>query len=410
MSGTNIIFKKELKRVFGDKKLMFSIFIFPAIIMIAVYGFMGYMMSSMYKDIEEHEAIVTVVDAPSGLKEVMETSGYLEGAKVEFVDSASFAKDEEAIRENILQGDADLVVKFDPDFDKKISEFSKAGDATPDVDIMYNSSENYSAQAYAVFNNMVNQPYQQTLLSQRLGDLSILNVYNTKDEIIVKAEKANTEFLSMMLPYMIMILLFSGAMSVSVDAIAGEKERGTMSSMLLSPVKRVEIVMGKLLSLCVIAGITAIISGLAMLVAMKLMSGSMSTVGESGFGTLVIGPLQGVELVAIMVVCVFLFVALIGTICIFAKDTKAASSMVSPCYLVVIVLGMMTMFSSGREVTPAKYFIPVYGSAMAIRDICGNELLIQNFFANIAGTLALAVVLVFLMAKAFNSEKIMFNA
>lgn len=410
MSGTSIIFKKELKRVFGDKKLIFSLFIFPAIIMIAVYGLMGTMISSMVEDVEAHESIVTVVDAPSGLKELMQQTGYLDFAKVEFVDDAAFAAKEDAIRDEVLQGDTDLVVKFDSDFDDKVANFEKAGDAVPNMVIMYNDAENYSSQAYSVYGQMIAEPYQQILLSERLGDLSVLNVCNVSEEHIVKPEKANTEFISMMLPYMIMMLLFAGAMSVGVDAIAGEKERGTMSSMLLSPVKRVEIVMGKLLSLCVLAGISAIISGISMIVAMKFMGNAMSGTGEAGFGGLVLGPVQGIELLVIMLTCVFLFVALIGTLSIFAKDTKSASSLVSPFYIVVIVLGMMTMFASGKNVSTLKYGIPVYGSAMAIKDLCGNELLLQNFFATVGGTVIVAVILVVLMAKAFNSEKIMFNA
>ena len=68
MNGTTIIFKKELKRVFSDKKLIFSLFILPAIVMIALYGLMGFMMGAMNDDIVEHKNVVYVVNADDVLK------------------------------------------------------------------------------------------------------------------------------------------------------------------------------------------------------------------------------------------------------------------------------------------------------------------------------------------------------
>ena len=61
MNGTSIILKKELKRVFGDKKLVFSLFILPAILMIALYGLMGFMSGAMSSDIEEHKNVIYIV-------------------------------------------------------------------------------------------------------------------------------------------------------------------------------------------------------------------------------------------------------------------------------------------------------------------------------------------------------------
>ena len=214
----------------------------------------------------------------------------------------------------------------------------------------------------------------------------------------------------MMLPYLIVMLLFAGAMGVGVDAIAGEKERGTLASMLISPVKRIEIVMGKLLSLCILSGLSAIVHCLAMIIAMSVMGGLMGDASESGFGNVTIGVVGGLELLAIMLVMVYFFVSLIGTLCIFAKDTKVAGTYVSPFYIVVIVAGMMTMFTTGADIPFYKYMIPVYGNALAIKDICSNELATGNFLACLVGTLALAIICTFAMVKAFNSEKVMFNA
>ena len=77
MNGMSIIIKKELKRVFGDKKLVFSMFILPAIIMIALYGIMGFMIGKMNSDIEENVNKVYIVNADDRMKNAITASGIM---------------------------------------------------------------------------------------------------------------------------------------------------------------------------------------------------------------------------------------------------------------------------------------------------------------------------------------------
>ena len=80
------------------------------------------------------------------------------------------------------------------------------------------------------------------MLSQRVADMNGLQIFtvnsDNKDMIVQDDQKASGKALGMMLPYFITILLFAGAMGIGTDMIAGEKERGTMASLLVTPVKR----------------------------------------------------------------------------------------------------------------------------------------------------------------------------
>ena len=89
---------------------------------------------------------------------------------------------------------------------------------------------------------------------------------------------------------------------------------------------------------------------------------------------------------------------------------KTASTLVSPVYIVVVMAGVMTMFSGGAEVATWKYAIPVYGNALVIQQICSGEVVMSGFLASVAGLVAAIAVLIGLTTRAFNSEKIMFNA
>ena len=402
MKGAGIIIRKELKRVFGDRKLVFSLFILPAILMIGIYSLMGNLIKSMESDITEHISEVYVVNADQGFKQTAKEMKYEEGANVHYLTDAEYASQKAGLEDLVLNGTAELIVVFDKDFEKTVAAYTKAGDATPAVNVFFNDSENYSSQAYSVFSGVLSS-YRTNLLAQRLGDLDQLNVFTQNDQRIVKEAKANNRFISMMLPYLITMLLFAGAMSVGVDAIAGEKERGTLASMLLTPVSRDAIVVGKLVSMAILSSLSAIVYAVSMIVAMSVMGSTMGELAENGFGNVSFGPTQCLMLLAIMLVMVYLYVAIIGLLAVLAKDVKTASTYISPVYIVVIIAGMLTMFNSGKA-------IPIYGNALAIADLCSNELTSVNFLASIGGTLLLAIIITVAVGRAFNSEKIMFNA
>ena len=412
MNGMSIIIKKELKRVFGDKKLVFSMFILPAIIMIALYGIMGFMIGKMNSDIEENVNKVYIVNADDRMKNAITASGFDKTNDITYYNEDEFKAKEQDLRDEILNGNAQLIVYLDKDFNQKFTSYSDSTSPVPQIKVSYNTTENYSQNTYGMFTTGVLEIYRTGLLQERVGSLDLLNVFDLQNDVIEKEEKANSRFISMMLPYMIVIMLFAGAMSVGVDAMAGEKERGTLASMLLSPVNRTAIAGGKIVAMMILSGLSAIVYVVSMMIAMPVMSamGGEGTAMSEGLGGLSLSLVEGLQLAAIMLALVFLFVAVISFMAIRAKDTKAASSLISPIYIVVMVAGMLTMFISGKEVPVSRYFIPVYGNAVAIKDICNGELVATNFLASLAGTVIIAVLLTIGIARAFDDEKIMFNA
>ncbi len=407
MKGAKRIIKKELARVFKDKKLIFTMYIMPAILMFVIYGLIGNLMSSMNNDITEHTDIVTVVNAPESFKQTVSATGYDAMASVSYTDKKSYEANKAAYEDDILNGRADLLVVFDEDFESVFNAYANKGDKIPGISVSYNNTENYSQKAHNVFNSLVANAYRQTLQTVRFGDLERLEVFNVTENQIVKESKKGTEFLSMLLPYMIVLMLFSSAMSITVDAIAGEKERGTLSSMLLAPISRTEIVVGKLVALSILSTLSALVYCVSMLFAMPLMQNGMGA-GEVNLSF--IGVDTVLMLLGTIVLMNLLFVSLLSAVSICAKDTKTASTLVAPMYIVVVLAGVMTMFSGGTSMPLWKYAIPVYGNALVIQQICSGEAQLSSFLATVAGLVVMIAVFVGLTSKAFNSEKIMFNA
>jgi sodium transport system permease protein len=407
MKGTKIVMQKELARVFGDKKLVFSLFILPAVLMIGIYSLMGNMISQMTSDIEEHIPVMYIQNQPEGFDAFVESMGFKgDIKKLDSTDSIDGLKDD------IKIGKIDLVVSFQDDFLTMIQNY-KVGDPIPEVKTYYNPSEDYSSQARETFVSSVLTSYQQQLLAARVGNLESLTIFNidldSNTSMIMDEDKANGKMLAMMLPYLIVMLLFTGPMSLGVDAITGEKERGTMASMLITPLKRSEIVMGKLLSLSILSCLSAVVYAGSMMIAMPLMYKGISD--EAGMGASAsLSVVQMLELLMVMLVLVYLYVAIVSLIAVFAKTAKEAGTYISPVYIVVIVAGILTMFSGNTEMSLGMYGIPVYGGAACIQKIMTNELNVAQFGINIIGTLAVAFIITYFITKAFNSEKVMFNA
>lgn len=403
MRGAREIIKKELNRVFGDKKLIFSLFILPVALMVGMFFLMGNLSDSMENQVNAHVPSVYIQNAPEGLEDFVKTSGF--EADITYLKTDANLDE---VKDNIINGKKDLLVVFDESFKESIVNYQE-GNAIPEVKTYYNPSEEYSSTARTNFVDMVLDPLKQVYLTDRIGNLDNITIFNidldTEASQLIDTQKASGKVLGMMLPYFVTILLFSGVMSIAVDAITGEKERGTLASMLVSPVKRVEIVTGKIISIAILSSISALIYAVSMVVALPKMMGEMSS--EMSVS---LSPLQIIQLILIMLSLVFLYVSLVSIVSVFAKTMKEASTYTMPMYVLVIVAGLITMYSGNTSPDTVMFAIPVYGSSLCIQKIMEGDLLMSQFLPSIAGTVILGLLLTAGIVKAFNSEKVMFNA
>ena len=406
MNGVKAIIAKELRRVFFDKKMVFSLFVLPAILVIGVYFLMGQLMSGMMEDVEEHVGVIYLQNAPEEVKAIVSATGYDKATELTYLEADAPVTE---IESGIQLGAVDLLVVFEDKFMENARAYQNAGDVMPKLLVCYNTTGSYSSAAANTFGDMILTPLETQMLTERFGNLELLTVFQMETKIIVDEDKANGEFISMLLPYFITFMLFVGAMSLGVDAIAGEKERGTMASMLLSPIKRQQIVFGKLGSLAILSALSAVVYAGAMLIAMPMMADSFAP-GEEIPISVNFSALQIIQLLILMVVMVYLYVAVVAFVAVIAKSSKEANSYVSPIYIVVLLCGMLTMFSGGTEKALETFAIPVYGNALAIQNLMTNELSMEQFLLSVGGTLLCGIIFTVLLTKAFNSEKVMFNA
>ncbi|MCM1309165.1 MAG: ABC transporter permease [Butyrivibrio sp.] len=401
--GFKSVMGKELTRVFKDKKLIFSMFILPVVVMVGMFMLIFALVSSMNSSIEKHKSAVYVQNAPERF------AGLLSAGEDMNVTYINASEDTGFIMENIKNGDTDLLVVFPEGFEGIVSDESAA---LPQVKTFYNPSEDNSSEARGRVLAYL-EGYRQSLIADKFGSAEAVIMFtvdsDNEESQVYDNDKATGKMLGMFLPYFITMMIFAGAMSLGVDAIAGEKERGTLASLLLTPVSRMEIVMGKMAALGLLSIMSALVYILGMLVAIPVGMGQMG--GSEMLSDLSISftPVQIVQLIVLILGIVIMYVALIGLVSVIAKSVKEAQTYIMPVYMIVIVAGMVSMYTSDTS-SFTSYMIPLINSSVAFKGIFTREITAPQFAAAAAVTYATAFVLIALTARAFKSEKIMFNA
>ena len=403
MNGMNQIFKKEMARVFKDKKMVFSVFLLPVLIMVLIMSIVNGMVDNMMKDIEKHNPIVYVQNEPQSFQEFLKMGKF----KYE-IKEIQGEKDRSKAEKEILEGEADLIIEFPENLDEQLAAY-KEGDKIPQIKTYYNLSEDFSSAAYEEISVGVLENYRQTLLSMRVGNLENIMVFtvnsDNEDMVIQDDEKAGGKVLGMMLPYFITILLFAGALGIGGDMIAGEKERGTMASLLVSPVKRSSIALGKVTALMAISGLSSLVYVAVMAICAPMMMDSMMGGGGNGLD-LHLNPQQLLLMGVLLIAIAFFYSSIIALLSVFAKSTKEANSYVMPVYMVVIIVGLLTMFQSGTPET-LKYWIPIYNNALVLQGILTQEISTGAYLITMVENLLLGALFTGGIVQAFKSEKIM---
>ncbi len=208
-------------------------------------------------------------------------------------------------------------------------------------------------------------------------------------------------------PMLILMLLFSGVMAIAPSAIAGEKERGTIATLLVTPMKRKELALGKIISLsgmALLSGISSFI-GIALSLPKMIHGGDMDT-ADLGFHYTTSD--YGILLLTILAT-VLIMASAVSLLSALAKDVKNAGTMVLPLMLVVMLCGLLPMFQNGASENLTVYLIPFYNSIQAMTAIFSHEVQWGPVLITLCANVVYTCIAVWGLTRMFNSEKVMFN-
>ena len=376
MRNIFIIIKKELKRFFTDRRMLVSLFL-PGIILYLVYSLMGNFMGDAFLPEQDYVYRIGVIEETKETDFVFTnlTESY---QKVKY-DSLQKAQ------KGYEEGEVDIVINY----------LEGANGGLDSCEIIYNSANVSSSAIY-------------TSVVQAISPISaeIKPIINLLPHDTATEEDFSKMMITMLLPLLMLTFLFTGCMAVAPESIAGEKERGTIATLLITPIKRRDIALGKVSALSITALCSAIVSFVAVVLSIpKLMAGASGM--EIGM-TFSYGFTDYLALLLVIVLTVILFTVILSVISTIAKSVKEATSYATPVMILVMIVGLSGFIVSG-EPSPISCLIPIYNTVVCITAIFNSAFNPLYLIYMVISNLAVISLGIFVLAKLFSNERIMFN-
>jgi len=410
MKNILTIFKKEVDRVFKDKRLIITLFILPGLFIFLVYSFIGGALDNVINGETFEVAIVN----PTNEFESIYESAEKQRIENEFIsEEMTYTQtdiDNELSKRLVIititeEQINDYKAKIDDEdwnilivFPDNLKDYS-GGSANPTV--MFYSNPKDQASAINRFKNYL-YSYDELLKYSLFGDTDYL-AYDFQTSEITENERIGT-IMSSLLPMLVIMFLFSGAMSIGPESIAGEKERNTLSTLLITPIKRSELAIGKIMSLSLLSLISAISSFIGIILSLpKLLNldgGSLSVFGLD----------QYLLILVVLFSTIFVIVGIVSVISAYARTLKEATTYITPIYILTIVVSVTSMFSTGASTNTWMYLIPIYNAVQSLIGIMTftDGIGIFVLITAVSNTVYL-VGFIYLLNRMFQSERIMFN-
>lgn len=387
------IIKKEFARFFGDKRMVFTTVLMPGLLIYVLYSFMGNGLASQFETDEDYVHQIHTVNLPDSL----ESFSMMDN--VNLIAEKESAIDE--VKQEIADKDTDTLVVFPEDFDEQVAAYDSltATSPAPNVEVYYNSTSTESSAAYQLVS------YALDSYESALANKFDVNAATDDSYDLASKEDSTAQFFAMMLPMLMTMFLFSGCMAIAPESIAGEKERGTIATLLVTPIKRSELAIGKIISLSAIGLLSGLSSFVGTMLSLPKLMGDTSDLMDAG----VYGVTEYVQLLIVILTTVLVIIGLISIISGFANSVKEAGTAATPLMIVVMLIGVTSMLSGGAPKEFYWYLIPIYNSVQSMNAIFSFTASSVNLAVTAVSNLVYTLLMVVVLTKIFDSEKIMYH-
>jgi len=397
MSWKNIklIFIKELVGTIRDRRTIIAMIIIPLIFYPLLFAGIGYFSKVGSMKSEEANSRVIIHGTEFAPQLVKYLQDY-EKIKILTAKDASASK--------LQNGDIQAVLVIPSDFKYKIEQ-----EEPIKLILKYDTTEAKSRIAQKRINQIIEE-YKSEIILQKLFRLDLKEEFLTplilQEENVATVEKITGSFLAVLLPYLIIILIFTGAMHTAVDITAGEKERGTIATLLVSQISRLEIVFGKCFAVMLIS-FTSMVLGLLGLT-LAFLSGASIAGGIEGVNF-------GVSINTIFLLFLVLFPlvglasAVLVMVGIFARNIREASSYITPIYMLTIFLGIISI-SQGMELTGKMFLVPVLNSSFVFRELLMGKICWNHILTTFSANMVIAGLALLGATRLFTKEEVLFRS
>lgn len=392
------ILKKEMLEILRDKKTLFMTFILPILLYPALIMLVFYIMNASTSTMQQKILNIAFSEPPT--KELMKE---IDGDKEEerqfsITQTSDYEKD-------LVEGRIDAYIE--------VNTPKKTGEKTT-YKVYINSSSNNGNEASNRLMKIL-EDYKVALTKQKLLDLgldeaSILEPIAIEVQNVAQDEAVMGSILGVVLPFILIMGLISGAVTPAIDTMAGEKERGTLETLLTIPISNLELVMGKYLAVSISALASALLNVLSIAISIGFLFLNVTELMEEVPIQIDISQL-GLPLL-ITLICILLFTLVISAVamclCALAKSFKDAQNVVTPLILICMLLSYSSMIPT-LELTKVTAGIPVVNIVLLIKTVLSLKYDMVLILIVLVSNAIFVSLSVWALSKLFKSEEVLFG-
>jgi sodium transport system permease protein len=383
-----IVYRKELTEAVRDRRTMISSILIPLLLFPVLAVSLGYTAAELFGEVSRQPSRIMILGGEDSPEIVI---GLKKAENLRVVPAAA--------------NYADLIS------DKKVQAAIERGDR-PDVKIYMFSGDLKSTNGARRIERFFNE-YRDALVRERLAahnlQPGLMKPFEIKEQNAVSTEKVAGETYGGLIPYLAILMCMTGAMYPAMDLTAGEKERGTMETILSSPISRTHLVLGKFLVVLTASLATATLSVASMGASFTMLSRLVPVEGV-GEGLPII-PIHAKTALAVFIVAVpigVLFSSVMMTISLFAKTFKEAQSYLTPMTFVVLFPAIAAVIP-GIELTSRLALIPILNVSLLCKELIAGTYHWTFIAEAFLSTSVWAGLALFLAVKMFQRESVLFS-
>jgi sodium transport system permease protein len=397
LSNIFIVYRKELLDLLRDRRTIMSMIVVPVLIMPLLMVGMG------------GTAIKVVTEARQEIPKVMVLGGEDSPKTLTALHALETIKIIPASADYTNQI-ADKIIRAAVEIPKGFDAALQSGERTSIRIYIYEGEIRslFGAEALKGFFNHLRDSTVSERMAARNVPEKLLHPLDIRQTNVAPPKKVSGNLIGAIIPYIIILMCMTGAMYPAIDLTAGEKERGTMETLLCSPVARTHLVLGKCLMVLTASVVTTLLSltstGLSFLLAKKMASGMA---GGAALPLTIDLPSLVAVFVMMLPMAIF-FSATMLTIALFSRTSKEAQSYLQPLMIIVIIPAVASILP-GVELTARLALIPVLNVSLVSKEILSGTYH-WNYIALIFGsTCVYATAALSLAVALFKRENVLFR-
>jgi sodium transport system permease protein len=400
LRNIGIVYRKELVDSLRDRRTLISMIVVPIFLMpLLTIGIGGVMVSQVGRAMEEVPKVMILGgrDSPNVRKQLEE------------LKQVRVVPEKPDYAEEISNKQIRAAVEIPEGFDAKLA----AGQSMTVKIYMYEGElkSGFGAdRLQKFFRDLRDRTVRQNLQARQLPE-TLIQPFVIRQQNVAPAGKVGGAVLGGMVPYFVILLCLTGAMYPAMDLTAGEKERGTIETILCTPISRTHLVLGKFLMVLTASLATAVLSLSSMAVSFgvgkKLLLGVAHGAADSAMQITISGKAVASIFLVVFPLAVFFSAALLA-ISLFAKSFKEAQSYLSPLMIVVVLPAVAAMLP-GVELNAMLALVPVLNTSLVSKEIITGTYH-WNYIALIFGSSSVyAAAAIAIAVKLFQREDVLFR-